>query len=44
MKFYDNLIHETEAERQYLLSAPIIGDVLQGRFNLTTYVALLNQA
>ncbi|MDA0977783.1 MAG: iron-containing redox enzyme family protein [Proteobacteria bacterium] len=44
MNFYDQLVSETEAERQYLLSAPIIADVLVGKFNLNTYIAFLNQA
>lgn len=44
MNFYDELIMETETERQFLLSSPIIMDVLEGRFNLNTYIAFLNQA
>ena len=44
MKFYNQLVKATEPERQYLLSAPVIGDVLEGRFTLNTYLAFLNQA
>jgi thiaminase len=42
--FYKQLEKETEAERQYLLSSPIIEDVMLGRFNLNTYIAFLHQA
>ena len=44
MPFYDQLIAATEADRAYLLSAPIIGDVQAGRFGLATYLAFLHQA
>jgi len=44
MAFYEKLIKETEEDQQYLLSAPIINDVFEGRFSLETYIAFLNQA
>lgn len=44
MPFYDTLVAETAAQREYLLSAPIIGDVMEGRFGLDTYLAFLHQA
>ncbi len=44
MAFYERLIKETEEDQQYLLSAPIINDVFEGRFSLETYIAFLNQA
>lgn len=44
MPFYDQLVAATEAERNYLLSAPIIADVQAGRFGLSTYLAFLHQA
>ncbi len=44
MSFYNQLIEQTEAGKQYLLSAPIIEEVFARRFNLHTYLAFLNQA
>ncbi|MEX2326833.1 MAG: iron-containing redox enzyme family protein [Pseudomonadales bacterium] len=44
MAFYDDLLVATEYDKQYLLSAPIINDVFEGRFTLETYIAFLNQA
>ena len=44
MIFYDQLQLETEKERQYLLSSPIILDCLQGNINVQDYVAFLTQA
>ncbi|MCB1645201.1 MAG: iron-containing redox enzyme family protein [Pseudomonadales bacterium] len=44
MQFYDQLLQETESSKQYFLSAPIIQDVLEGRFTLETYISFLNQA
>lgn len=44
MPFYNQLVESTTAERDYLLSAPIISDVAAGRFNLDTYLAFLHQA
>jgi thiaminase len=42
--FYQDLCNDTEQAKTYLLSAPIINDVLQGNFVLSTYAAFLNQA
>lgn len=44
MPFYNQLIDATTAERDYFLSAPIISDVMAGRFGLETYLAFLHQA
>lgn len=42
--FYKELLEKTNGEKEYLLSAPIIEDVMLGRFDLGTYIAFLNQA
>lgn len=44
MAFYDELQQATAAERNALLSVPIIGKVLQGRVTLDQYIAFLTQA
>ena len=44
MSFYNELLNKTEAGKQYLLDAPIIEDVFNGKFDVRTYVAFLNQA
>ncbi|MCP5269232.1 MAG: iron-containing redox enzyme family protein [Zoogloeaceae bacterium] len=44
MSFYDTLTTATTAERQHMLSAPIIADCLQGRVALDSYLAFLGQA
>jgi len=44
MSFYDTLGAATAAERQHLLSAPIIADCLQGRVARDSYLAFLGQA
>ncbi len=44
MKFYDQLQLETEKERQYLLSSPIISACMQGDIDQQDYVAFLTQA
>ncbi|HEX5802582.1 MAG TPA: iron-containing redox enzyme family protein [Azospira sp.] len=44
MPFYEELTAATAAERQQLLSAPIIADCLQGRVGLDSYLAFLGQA
>lgn len=44
MSFYEQLQHETNDSRQYLLSAPIIEQVFQHNFTLETYIVFLNQA
>jgi long-chain acyl-CoA synthetase len=42
--FYNELLKKTNSEKEYLLSAPIIEDVMLGRFDLSTYIAFLSQA
>jgi len=44
MSFYEELTAATATERQYLLSAPIVADCLQGRVQLDGYLAFLGQA
>ena len=44
MSFFDELVRETEAEHQHLLSAPIIGLVFKGEITRDHYVAFLAQA
>ncbi len=44
MSLYQRLLEETQTERDYLLSAPIIVQCMQGNFCLDDYVAFLNQA
>jgi pyrroloquinoline quinone (PQQ) biosynthesis protein C len=44
MNFYDRLQQETESDRQYLMSAPIIAACLTSDITLNDYVAFLNQA
>ncbi|PCJ46994.1 MAG: biliverdin-producing heme oxygenase [Gammaproteobacteria bacterium] len=44
MNFFNELCKATEAEQQYLLSAPIIADALSGRITLAQYQAFLTQA
>ncbi len=44
MSFYQTLQQETAKEREYLLSAPIIGACLAGDISLEDYVAFLTQA
>ncbi len=45
MNFFDSLQQETEQERTYLLSAPIIQRCMaEGRFSLSEYVEFLTQA
>jgi pyrroloquinoline quinone (PQQ) biosynthesis protein C len=44
MSFYKQLLTQTESAKQYLLSAPIIEDVFNGKFDIHTYIAFLNQA
>ena len=44
MSFYDHLKFETAADRNHLLSAPIISECLQGRASLNSYLAFLSQA
>jgi len=44
MSFFEDLQSETECDREYLLSAPIINRCFQGDFVLDDYVAFLQQA
>lgn len=44
MTFYQRLQHETEQARQYLMTAPIIQDSVNGNISLPEYVAFLGQA
>ena len=44
MPFYERLLSETQTGKEYLLSAPIIEQVLNKEFNMETYIAFLNQA
>lgn len=44
MQFYDQLIRDTEAARQTLVTTPVIGRALAGRVNLDEYVAFLTEA
>lgn len=44
MNFFDQLQEQTMAEREYLLSAPIIAQVLAGTVSAASYVAFLGQA
>jgi len=44
MSFFNTLQHETESARHYLLSAPVIPAVLEGRFDLEGYRYFLEQA
>jgi hypothetical protein len=42
--FFEELERGTEAERAYLLSAPVIADCLEGRVSLASYGAFLTEA
>ena len=44
MRPYERLESETETERAYLLDAPILADVVEGRFELDAYVRFLTNA
>lgn len=44
MTFYEQLNIATEANRGYLLSAPLVADCLQGRAQRKDYLAFLSQA
>ncbi|WP_332670260.1 TenA family transcriptional regulator [Aromatoleum sp.] len=44
MSFYESLVEQTTAERDYLLSAPIIRDAMAGAVTRQRYVAFLGQA
>lgn len=44
MSFYNQLLDQTNENKAYFLSAPIINDVMMGNFTIDTYVSFLNQA
>lgn len=44
MEFFEELQHQTEAERAYLLGAPIIQSALDGTASLDSYIAFLSEA
>lgn len=44
MSFYESLLEQTSAERQYLLGAPIIQQAMGGTVSLDSYIAFLTQA
>lgn len=44
MNFYQELVRETENDRETLLGSPVIVDCLSGRVSLETYVAFLTEA
>ena len=45
MKFFDRLQQETQADRQYLLDAPVIKRCIgRGQFSLQEYIAFLTEA
>ena len=44
MSFYQHLVQQTAAGRQYLLTAPVIAAAQQGQVDHATYLAFLTQA
>lgn len=44
MDFYDQLVHDTQAEREALYAVPLIRDAARGAISRATYVAYLTQA
>jgi thiaminase len=44
MNFYDSLLEQTQAERNYLLNAPIIQQAIAGTVSLESYLAFLTEA
>jgi len=44
MSLFNRLVTETQAEREYLLSSPIIQKCFTGQINKADYIAFLNQA
>ena len=44
MSFYQSLLEQTQAEREYLLGAPIIQQAMTGQVALHSYIAFLTQA
>ncbi|WP_277372644.1 iron-containing redox enzyme family protein [Pseudomonas sp. AA-38] len=44
MSFYQSLLEQTQAERDYLLGAPIIQQAMTGQVALHSYIAFLTEA
>jgi pyrroloquinoline quinone (PQQ) biosynthesis protein C len=44
VSFYNHLLDQTNQNKAYFLSAPIINDVMMGNFTIETYISFLNQA
>jgi Iron-containing redox enzyme len=44
MNFYESLLAQTQAERDYLLGAPIIQQAMTGQVALPSYIAFLTEA
>src|SRR5690606_4693548 len=44
VSFYEQLQHDTAADRQHLVDAPIVADCLQGEVSRAAYLAFLTQA
>ena len=44
MSFYQSLLEQTQAEREYLLGAPIIQQAMTGQVALHSYIAFLTEA
>ena len=44
MSFYESLLTQTQAEREYLLGAPIIQQAMSGQVALHSYIAFLTEA
>ena len=44
MSFYESLLAQTQAERDYLLGAPIIHQAMTGQVALRSYIAFLTEA
>lgn len=44
MSLFEQLRSETDASRRYILAAPILADVMTGRFDLDTYIRFLSNA
>lgn len=44
MNFYESLLEQTQAEREYLLGAPIIQQAMTGQVALHSYIAFLTEA
>ena len=44
MSFYQSLLAQTQAERDYLLGAPIIQQAMSGQVALRSYIAFLTEA